>query len=92
MDSHAQLFGLRNQYPRNDYMQGILGPMEHSAFAEQWVRDNPYIAIPSLLFAIPAYTAAKKAGLTNARSPANIDEIFGGYEGMIRGLLNQEGF
>lgn len=82
----SDYYAMRAQYPRGDYMQGILGPMEHAQFAQQWTQDNPYIAAPSLLFAIPAYYAAKKMGLTNSRSPASIDEIFAGYEGLLSGL------
>jgi len=88
MSPHARLFAMRNAYPRGDYVQGILGPMEHAAFAEEWTRENPLAAIP-LLFAIPGYTAAKKMGLTNARSPASMDEILQGYEGMMKGLLSR---
>ena len=87
MNNHELIYNLRDRYPANDYMQGILGPMEHSAFAEQWTRDNPWMAVPSLLFAIPGYTAAKATGMLNNRSPASMDEIFSGYGGMLKGLL-----
>lgn len=89
MDSHSDLYNLRAKYPRDDYMQGILGPMEHAAFAKEWTMDNPYLAVPSLMLAIPAYTAAKSMGLLNNRSPASIDEIFSGFEGLLSGLRSK---
>jgi hypothetical protein len=83
----TQLYNLRASLPRDDYLQGILGPIEHGAFAREWTKENPWLAVPSLTFAIPAYTAAKATGLLSNRSPASVDEIFAGYGGMLRGLL-----
>lgn len=77
---------LRDTYPRKDYMQGILGPREHSDFARETVGRNPMMAAP-LALAIPGYTAAKAVGLMpQARSPASLDEIFAAYEGLFSGL------
>jgi hypothetical protein len=76
----------------NDPFQPIVGPLEHREFAEDFVKENPAIAIPSLAVGTPLYTAAKALGVHAARSPASVDEIFAGYEGLIRGtrsLLNK---
>lgn len=75
----------RGNYPRNDYLQSILGPMEHQQFARESVARNPYLAI-SLGLAAPIYSAGKYLGLTNARSPASLDELFAAYKGIGQGL------
>lgn len=77
-----QLTRLRDQYSPNDYMQGVLGPMEHKAFVRE-LRQNDPLAALSMLFAIPAYSAAKGLGILNARSPASWDEVFAAYEGLL---------
>ena len=64
-----------------------LGPREHGAFGESLVAQNPLWAAP-LLFATPAYSAAKAAGLLNTRSTASVDEMAEGYRGIGRGLLS----
>lgn len=83
--SHAELWRLRESAPPE--LQNILAPLEHQAFAREWTQENPLLAVPSLTFAIPAYTAAKSLGLLRARSPASWNEIKAGYRGMIQGLL-----
>lgn len=70
----------------SDPMQAVAGPLEHREFAENFVTDNPALAIPSLAVATPLYTAAKALGVKSARSPASLDEIFAGYEGIGRGI------
>jgi hypothetical protein len=83
--THAELV-LRRRAPDADHE--LLAPMEHRAFAREWAQEEPLLAGVSLPFAVPAYTAAKAAGLTNARSPASLVEIMSGYHGMFEGLLN----
>ena len=84
--SHEDLYRARRA-PGAD--QGMLAPFEHRAFAREFAQESPVRAAVSLPFAIPAYTAAKAAGLTGARSPASLDEIFAGYHGMLEGLLDR---
>ena len=84
--SHAELYSARAVAPQQ--WQAILGPLEHQAFAREWTQANPWVAAPSLLAAIPAYTLAKSMGLLNTRSPASLDEMASGYRGMYQGLLS----
>lgn len=78
----AEIIRLRDSPGAN---QAHLGPLEHEAFAREWVKDNP-LAVLSLLPAIPAYTGAKALGLVEGRSPASLEEILAGYRGMWQGL------
>jgi len=82
---------LRNALPPNSPLHSVLGPLEHGQFVQDAVQGNPLSAAP-LMFAIPAYTAGKAAGLIpGARSPASWDEIFEAYKGLWRGMLPQSG-
>ncbi len=90
--SHADLYAMRGRLAPNDPRQRHLALLEHEAFAREWTQENPFIAAPSLLFAIPAYTAAKKAGLLNARTPGSLEEIMAGYRGLLGGLSTGMGF
>lgn len=83
---HAELLRLRNSLPPDDPLQAQLAPLEHAAFAREWTRDNPFIAVPALAVSIPGYTAAKSLGLTSARTPGNISEVLEGFRGVGRGL------
>ena len=85
-----ELRALRDQYPPNDYMQGLLANKEHAAYASMLVDENPWNAI-SLLFAVPGYYAAKKTGLMQGRSNPTIDQIFSGYSGIGEGLKKWKG-
>lgn len=84
--SHADLYRMRNA-PGAD--QQLLAPAEHRAFAREFAQESPVRAGLSLPFAIPAYTAAKALGLTDARSPASLDEMFAGYHGLAEGMLDR---
>jgi hypothetical protein len=84
---HEELYAMRRQAPAN--MQGMLAPLEHRAFAREFATESPVLAGISMPFAIPAYTAAKALGLTNARSPASLDELFAGYHGLAEGMLSR---
>lgn len=84
--SHADLLRLRNSIPPNDPRQQMLAAYEHQAFAREWTRQHPIIAPLSLMFAIPAYTAAKKLGIVHSRTPGSVNEMAAGYDGMWQGL------
>lgn len=67
----------------------VIGPMEHKAFVREAVRDDPWMAV-AMGFAIPAYTALKAMGVfPDARSPASMDEVFAGYEGLYEGVTDE---
>lgn len=84
--SHADLYMMRARSdPR---MQGMLAPIEHRAFAREWAQESPVVAGLSLPFAIPAYQLAKLLGLQSARTPASLDELFGGLQGYTEGMLS----
>ena len=82
---HEELYRMRSR-PGAD--QGMLAPFEHRAFAREFAQESPLRAAVSLPFAVPLYTLAKALGLTSARSPASLDELFAGYHGMAEGMLN----
>lgn len=84
--THEELYRARRA---PDADQGMLAPFEHRAFAREFAKESPLRAAISLPFAIPAYTAAKAAGLTGARSPASLDEMFAGFHGLAEGMLDQ---
>jgi hypothetical protein len=79
----ASLVGERNRAPQN--RQSILGPLEHGAYAEYKVAQNPLNAL-IMLGLIPGYTASKALGIKSGRSPASIEEMSEAYKGMWRGL------
>lgn len=87
--THSQLYRLRNSLPDNHPLHAILGPLEHRAFAREWAKENPYLAVPSILFAAPFYSAAKGAGILQGRSPASFNEISSAYQGAYQGMLRQ---
>lgn len=81
---HAELVLARDAAPPE--AQKKLAKEEHRAFAREWTRENPFLAVPSLLAAVPAYTAAKATKLVKTRSPASLDEVLAGYQGIWEGL------
>src|SRR5512143_1057862 len=86
--THAQLLAMRNALPGASPDQVALAGQEHQAFAREWTQENPMLALPSLLFAIPGYSAAKAAGLIHSRTPASLDEMASAYRGMGEGISN----
>ena len=81
--SHEELLRLRE---REGSLQELLAPLEHQAFAREWMRANPVSAGVSLPVAIPAYQLAKLLKLVGSRTPASLDQLFGGYTGMVEGM------
>ena len=84
--SWDDLMQLRRSMASDDPRQAEVAPYEHQAYARETVAQNPLYAA-SLGVAIPAYTLAKLAGLTGARSPASMQEMQSGYRGIGQGLL-----
>jgi hypothetical protein len=80
---HATLYAMREKNPQ---LTEALAPAEHRAFAREWVRENPYLAFPSLLFAIPAYQGAKALGLRPQATKPSLAQMAEAYKGMWEGL------
>lgn len=87
--SHDKLYATRFSVT-DQKQQDALANAEHAAFAKEAVAENPAMAVP-LLAAIPAYQAAKVAGLTSARSNASIDQAADAYRGVQEGLKEAVG-
>lgn len=85
---HAELLAWRNRLPSGHPAQKTLGPAEHRAFAREWTRESPLVAVPSLLAAIPAYTLAKRLGVKKARTVGSLDEMAEAYRGMREGAYD----
>lgn len=81
--SHSDLYLQRE---RSDVDQNTLAPQEHRAFASEWTQENPWLAVPSLVAAIPTYTALKAIGAIKSRSPASFREMGQGFAGIMDGL------
>jgi len=86
--THAQLLAQRNALPPTSPQQIALAAKEHQAFAREWTNESPLVAIPSLLAAIPGYTAAKAVGVVKSRTPASLGEIAAGYKGIGQGIVD----
>ncbi len=78
--SHDELYRRRAQGDQS------VAPQEHRAFAREWTQENPYLAVPSLLAAIPLYSAAKRLGVIRARTPGSLNEMAEAYRGVGEGL------
>lgn len=81
----------RDKLPANDMLQPIIAPLEHREFAQSFTEDHPILGPISLAAAIPAYTAYKAAqdavfGRPDDRTPAGLDEVFAGFQGIARGI------
>ena len=85
--SNVQLQWLRNQYPPNDYMQQVLAPYEHQAFARETSEQGPLQAAGQGLLMIPGYQA-KKALMGGGRTGPSLSELLSGWHGMGQGLSN----
>lgn len=79
---------MRANMALTDPTHAIVAPLEHREFVREIVGRNPGMAVP-MAGAIPVYTLLKRLGLLPKApntSPASLDEIFAGYEGMLGGL------
>lgn len=73
-----------------DPMHAIVAPLEHREAAREMVGENPLMAAP-LAAGIPLWSLVKLLGLAPKgpnSSPASLDEIFAGYEGLFSGLMD----
>ena len=71
--------------------QNKLGPREHGAYAESYVREHPILgpAVQGVL--IPGYTAAKALGVQRGRSRPSVEEMAAAYQGVGRGMAANAG-
>lgn len=84
----ADLVALRSRYPGDAMMQSLLAPLEHRAYARELSRIDPLQAV-SMVGLIPAYQGAKALHATpvdETSTPASLDELFAGFQGLIEGL------
>ena len=85
--SHSDLFMRRIYGDRLDNQ--LLAPFEHQAFAREWTRENPLLAVPSLGVGIPLYQILKSLNILpqdQNTTPPSLDQLFAGYRGMFQGL------
>ena len=80
--SHADLYRLRGLSSKDD--QQMLAPLEHRAFAKEFVGDHPVIAAGMPLAAL-GYYIGKRGGLIKSRTPADLDQVFGAVQGTLQG-------
>lgn len=79
---------MRAAMPVNDPMHAVLAPLEHREFVRETVGRRPAMAVP-MAGAIPVYSLLKLLRMLPRAphtSPASIDEVFAGYEGLFGGL------
>lgn len=87
---HADLLARRGGSDRLD--DELLAPLEHRAFAREYVGENPVSGAIGVGAAIPAYQLAKLLGLGGeGATPASWDQLFGGYHGILEGLRSSGG-
>lgn len=88
--SHSELYRLRAN-TQNQGQQDKIANAEHRAFAREFINDPDNPAGPiggaiGLAVAVPAYAAAKAAGLTNSRSNTSTDQVAESFTGIKEGL------
>lgn len=84
----SDLVTLRNRYPGDAMMQSLLAPLEHRAYARELSKIDPFQAA-AMVGLIPAYQGAKALGVMprdETSTPASLDELFAGFQGLIEGL------
>lgn len=91
--SWIQLRTLREQYQNDRWMQELIAPFEHRAYARESVAGNP---LKAMLFGgalVPGYQAYKtifSGGAVNpgdpSQTPASLDQLFAGLQGTYEGL------
>jgi hypothetical protein len=81
--AHEELLRKRLSQP-GGMDDSLLAPFEHMAFAREWTKENPWVAVPSLSAAIPLYQLAKLLGYEGTKP--SLDQLFAGYRGIGQGL------
>lgn len=70
--------------------QARIAPFEHRAYAREYVQEKGAMGAASMAVAIPAYSAAKALGFTDARSPASLEEMKQGFVGVFEGMKRRK--
>lgn len=88
---HGRLVELRDQFKNVPSIYNALAPYEHQAFAREWTKEQPALAIPSLSVGIPLQYVAKTVGLMPKmsdapQSPPSLDQVVQGYRGIGQGV------
>ena len=81
--SHSDLYRAR-ALAKDPATQQALAPLEHRAFAREFVGDHPVIAAGMPLASL-GYWLGKRSGLIKSRTPADLDQVFGAVEGTLQG-------
>jgi hypothetical protein len=85
--SWEDLFKMRDRYTADPFMQKLLAPFEHQAFARQYVQDNPMMGPLVMGTSIPLYQLAKFLRMQQgSRSGFDLDQLFAGYTGLFQGM------
>lgn len=63
-----------------------IAPLEHGAYAESRVREQPILGPIEQLLAIPGYNMARALGLMDTWSPVTLDDMAESYRGLGRGV------
>ena len=82
--SHSDLYRARALAKGDPATQKMLAPLEHRAFAKDFVGDHPVIAAGMPLAAL-GYYIGKRGGLIKSRTPADLDQVFGAVQGTLQG-------
>jgi len=85
--SHSDLYQMRQG--KDTFDQSLIAPLEHRAFAREAVAENKMMAAP-LLFAPVIYQLSKAMGFERSRSPADVEQLFQSWAGIIDGLSGVE--
>jgi hypothetical protein len=83
--SHAALYNMRAN-TKSPEMQQVLAPLEHQAFAREFVQEKPVLGTASLAVAAPLYELAKALGAVRARSDPSLESLGAAYKGIGQGL------
>jgi hypothetical protein len=81
--SHSDLYRLRG-LTKDPATQQMIAPLEHRAFAKEFVGDHPVIGAGMPLASL-GYYLGKRSGLIKSRTPADLDQVFGAVEGTLQG-------
>lgn len=85
---NANLVALRGKADPLDNQ--LLAPFEHGQFTQQMTQQNPLLGAGVAGIMAPGYYIAKKLGYGDqGATPADIDQVFGSWQGLINALRNK---
>ena len=84
--THQQMMAFRRLSTMQDpMMQEIIAPYEHMAWSREYTKDNPRTGSDVMSLGVPMYQLGKMIGVNRGRTPASMDELFAGYQGISQG-------